>query len=198
MPDTSDIPADGMADPRFPDPADALVTAIRDRRAILFAGAGVSMNFGLPSWRALTEHLIRDLGLDPALIDRPDISYQTFAEYYRLQRHDMGALRTWFEEMWVPRDETESGSAIYDLIVTLDFPIIYTTNFDRNLEAAYERRGRDYLKVVGAHDVARASEHGCQIVKFHGDLDDPDSLVLTESDHFDRLAFDSPLDIKFR
>jgi hypothetical protein len=37
-----------------------------------------------------------------------------------------------------------------------------------------------------------------QIVKFHGDFDEDDSLVITETDYFNRLAFDSPLDIKFR
>ena len=34
-------------------------------------------------------------------------------------------------------------------------------------------------------------------MKFHGDFDDDASLVLTETDYFNRLAFDSPLDIKF-
>src|SRR3954463_1180654 len=37
-----------------------------------------------------------------------------------------------------------------------------------------------------------------QIVKFHGDFDDDGSLVITETDYFNRLAFDSPLDVKFR
>jgi SIR2-like domain len=35
-------------------------------------------------------------------------------------------------------------------------------------------------------------------VKYHGDFDDDNSLVLAETDYFNRLAFDSPLDIKFR
>jgi hypothetical protein len=37
-----------------------------------------------------------------------------------------------------------------------------------------------------------------QIIKYHGDFDDDASLVLTETDYFDRLTFDSPLDVKFR
>src|SRR3954463_15916107 len=37
-----------------------------------------------------------------------------------------------------------------------------------------------------------------QIVKFHGDFDDDGSLVITETDYFNRLAFDAPLDVKFR
>jgi len=37
-----------------------------------------------------------------------------------------------------------------------------------------------------------------QIIKFHGDTISDDSIVLTESSYFERLAFDSPLDIKLR
>jgi hypothetical protein len=37
-----------------------------------------------------------------------------------------------------------------------------------------------------------------QIVKFHGDFDDDTSIVLDETSYFDRLEFDSPLDIKLR
>ena len=35
-------------------------------------------------------------------------------------------------------------------------------------------------------------------MKFHGDFDDDGSLVITETDYFNRLAFDAPLDVKFR
>lgn len=34
-----------------------LARAIRNRQAILFAGAGVSMTVGLPSWQTLIEHV---------------------------------------------------------------------------------------------------------------------------------------------
>jgi len=37
-----------------------------------------------------------------------------------------------------------------------------------------------------------------QIIKFHGDFDDDSSLVFTESSFFQRLDFESPLDIKLR
>ena len=47
-------------------------------------------------------------------------------------------------------------------------------------------------------DIAHADTAATQIVKFHGDFDDDASLVLAETDYFERLSFDSPLDIKFR
>jgi len=35
-------------------------------------------------------------------------------------------------------------------------------------------------------------------LSLHGDFDDDSSLVLTESSYFERLSFESPLDIKLR
>jgi hypothetical protein len=82
--------------------------------------------------------------------------------------------------------------------VKLDFPVIYTTNYDRNLEAAFVQRKKEFVKIANAKDLASAEKSSTQIVKFHGDLEDDDSLVLTETDYFDRLSFEAPLDVKFR
>lgn len=47
-------------------------------------------------------------------------------------------------------------------------------------------------------DLAKLWGEVTPIIKIHGDLDDPDTLVLTETDHFERLSFNAPLDIRFR
>jgi hypothetical protein len=174
------------------------VETIRNRQAILFAGAGVSMTVGLPSWSTLIEHLAEELGLDPAIAAEPDINYFTLAEYYRLTQGSIGPLRSWMDRNWtIPEDRLKS-SRVHELLVRLDFPIVYTTNFDRNLEAAFALHGKEFVKIVNAKDVARAREGVTQIVKLHGDFDDDASIVIAETDYLDRLSFDSPLDIKFQ
>jgi len=175
-----------------------LIKSINEQRAILFAGAGLSMSVGLPSWQKLIEHLGEELGMDARGLLGPDVSYHTLAEYYRIQQGSIGPLRSWMDRNWkVSRDAVKS-SKMHELIVGLNFPIIYTTNFDRNIETAFEIHGRDYVKVANARDIAKTREGVTQIVKFHGDFDDDDSLVITETDYFNRLAFDAPLDVKFR
>ncbi|HYZ48928.1 MAG TPA: SIR2 family protein, partial [Sphingomonas sp.] len=77
-------------------------------------------------------------------------------------------------------------------------PILYTTNYDNNLEVAYRLARRGYVKIVNARDLAHAEDGCTQIVKYHGDFEEDSSLVLAETDYFDRLNFDSPLDVKFR
>ena len=180
------------------DHLDELARSIRERRAILFAGAGISMAVGLPSWQSLIEHMAGELDLDPEGALSPVNGYQVLAEYYRITKGTIGPLRSWMDREWeVPRDRVRE-SRIHQLIVSLDFPLIYTTNYDRNLEVAFELHERPYVRIANARDVAQAVGHGTQIVKFHGDFDDEESLVFTETDYFSRLSFDGPLDVKFR
>ena len=184
--------------PDSPSLLDQLARAIVDRRALLFAGAGLSMTVGLPSWSELIERMRGELNLDPDPETNPAASYHTLAEYYRLKQGSIGPLRSWMDRTWKVSDEKVRASRMHELIIELDFPIIYTTNYDRNLESAFEVHGKDYVKVANARDIAKTREGVTQIVKFHGDFDDDQSLVLTETDYFNRLAFDSPLDVKFQ
>jgi SIR2-like domain len=177
---------------------DSLAGMIRHRRAILFAGAGLSMSVGLPSWGQLIEHMGAELGLDPAPFLGVDSGYQTLAEYYRLRKGSIGPLRSWMDRNWSVSEERVRASRLHEIIVSLGFPIIYTTNYDANLEAAFRIHGREYVKIANARDIAKANGSATQIVKFHGDFEDDQSLVIAETDYFGRLSFSSPLDIKFQ
>jgi hypothetical protein len=55
-----------------------------------------------------------------------------------------------------------------------------------------------YAKIANAKDISLADPDLPHIVKFHGDFEDDNSIVLTESDYFERLNFETPLDVKFR
>jgi hypothetical protein len=179
------------------EPLDELAESIRQRRAILFAGAGLSMSVGLPSWSELIDHMRQELGLEPQG-PAPAATYQTLAEYYRLTRGSIGPLRSWMDRTWSVSEERVRNSRIHQLVVELDFPLLYTTNYDNNLEAAFRLHGRDFIKICNVRDIAGGSGGLPQIIKFHGDFEDDQSLVLAETDYFDRLDFESPLDLKFR
>lgn len=156
------------------------------------------MAVGLPSWKMLVDHLLKELALDHAAIEGLSEAHQMLAEYYRIKHGNIGSLRSWLDRHWSVARGSVAKSAIHRLIVELDFPVIYTTNYDRNLELAFQEHGRAYAKIANAKEIADAPAGVTHIIKYHGDFDDDGSLVLTETDFLDRLTFDSPVDIKFR
>lgn len=156
------------------------------------------MAVGLPSWQSLVDHLLKELDLSPEVIDGMNDGYQMLAEFYRLKQGGMGSLRSWLDRNWKVAADRVAESKLHKLIVELDFPTIYTTNYDRNLETAFEVHKKAYAKIANAKQMADAADGVTHIVKYHGDFDDDTSLVLTETDFLNRLSFDSPLDIKFR
>lgn len=177
---------------------DDLAERIRDRRAILFVGAGASAGLGLPDWPGLIEHLGRDLGDDPEELAGYSDGFLALAEYYRLRKRSLAAVREWMAREWHVPDEALRESRVFEILIGLRFPLIYTTNFDQLLERAFEVRGIRYNKVVAVEDLSKLDDSLPTVVKFHGDIDDEPSLMLTETDYFRRLSFEAPLDIKLR
>lgn len=144
----------------------ALVSAVRERDAILFAGAGVSMNLGLPSFRQLVDQIGKELGFDPDIFQTFG-DYQSLAEYYVMEKK-IGPLRSWMDRSWHPESIDIKKSAVHRLIVELEFPIIYTTNYDRWLERAHEAYGKTFHKISGVGDLVKHKDpNGIEIVKFH-------------------------------
>ena len=84
------------------------------------------------------------------------------------------------------------------ICANLGCPTIYTTNYDRWLEIAFARRNKSFVKIANVGDFTKIRDGITQIVKLHGDFEDDGSLVLTETSYFERMSFESPLDIKLR
>lgn len=174
-----------------------LIQAIREQKAVLFVGAGLSKNLGLPTFDELINHLAEELDFDPQVFHLSG-DYLSLAEYYHLKKGSLGSLRSWMDRTWHDSSIDIGKSEIHKSIVNLKFPLIYTTNYDRWLEKAFEAENVRYSKITNVADIAKAGNGHTQIVKLHGDFDDDASIVLTESSYFDRLSFESPLDIKLR
>jgi SIR2-like domain len=182
--------------PHFPD-ADTLRDLRTGGRLIPFIGAGFSIPLGLPSWSSLADIIAEHLDYDPEVYRLNGTPLQ-LAEYYVATNGSIGALRSEMDRLFDPDDDAIRASRTHGLLAELRFPIIYTTNYDRIIERAFELRNVPHCTVANVDDVAKAPPNVTQIVKFHGSFNDDASLVLRESSYFERLEFESAMDIRLR
>jgi hypothetical protein len=100
--------------------------------------------------------------------------------------------------MMNPPDEALLQSPIHRQLAALDkCRLFYTTNFDDFLEKAFSLAGRAH-EVVAVEMHMAGARSGCDIVKFHGDLNHPAAIVLTESEYEERLTLSTALDYRLR
>lgn len=177
-----------------------LIEAYNDKKLILFVGAGVSSTIGLPDWKVLIDQIAFKLGYDPKVLKAYSNDYLAIAEFYKLKVGSIGSLRSWMDVEWHNDriKKTMETSKIHEYIAKGEFPIIYTTNYDRWLEKSHEFHKVEINKVSNVEDIAQYKSEERQVIKFHGDFDDDNSIVLDESSYYRRLDFETPLDIKFR
>lgn len=152
--------------------------ALGDGTGAVFIGAGVSMAAGYPSWSQLLKDIGEELG-----VEAQDI-------------HDLAALAQWsIHESGgetrvrnVIRDEIGKDLQIPEVLQTLArLPTrqIWTTNYDRLIERAFESLSRP-LDVISCNaDLAiRARSGATRLYKMHGSVDRLDDIVIA-TDHYE-------------
>jgi NAD-dependent SIR2 family protein deacetylase len=145
--------------------------AHRTGKLMLFVGAGVSANLGLPSWGALIARIAEELGYDPKIFSTYG-NYLALAEFYKKKKGGLGSLRSWMDREWHKSTTDISESQIHQLITQGNFSRIYTTNYDRWLEYAHDAFDVKYDKIASVADLASSTDGRRQIIKFHGDFAD--------------------------
>jgi hypothetical protein len=143
---------------------DELVDSIRDRQTLLFAGAGLSMSLKLPSWAELIAHLASEVGYDPDVFASLGDNLQ-LAEFYKIKKTSLGPLRSWLDRKWHANESQVDTSRAHQAIINLKFPTIYTTNYDRWLEIAFDRKNVKRVKVANVGDFTLDRRGAVEIVR---------------------------------
>jgi hypothetical protein len=168
-----------------------------DGKLIPFVGAGLSQRFGLPSWSALIGTIAEELDYDPDVF-KCNGRYEQLAEYYVDTQGSIGPLRSLMDKAFDPSDDEIAKSRAHSALVEMKLQLIYTTNYDTIIERAFELKNQPCHTVANIDHIANAPIGTTRVVKFHGTFGDDASLVLTESSYFDRLEFESAIDIQLR
>ena len=178
-----------------------LVEDIARRRAVLFFGSGISDNASSadgtrhpPTWAELLR-----LAADAIAPNAPQLAEEvrafvacgdvlTAAEIVRRvlgQRRLTALLR---RELVAPRFE---AAPIHDALLALDFRITLTPNFDTLYESRAHSHGRAPVEVCDYSNpavAARVREDCNLIIKTHGSMSHPASLIFSRCDYVQARA----------
>jgi hypothetical protein len=151
-----------------------------------------------PSWREMVDEAAKILGFsDPELLRMRGTDLQIL-EYFKIKKKNLAPLNNWMIRLLDAPDDAISKSVLHEHIAELNqCRVLYTTNYDDFLERSFRARGRP-VQVVATEEDMGFGGNNTQIVKFHGDFNNPDDMVATERDYFRRMRLDGPMDLKLR
>jgi hypothetical protein len=143
----------------------------------VFVGSGISLGAGLPNWTDLTAPLKSDLEIDV----NSKLDPLQIAELYEVKNGRSALIQYLKDRLGNVRFHL---TRTHELIVSLPVQRIYTTNFDTFLEQASQKRQLNRNVISNVHHVGLSDASTLSIVKLHGDLADPASIVITARDFY--------------
>jgi hypothetical protein len=171
-----------------------------------FIGAGASMSVSWlggkergPSWDEMINQAVTLLGSnDPSLLRQRGSDLQVL-EFFKIRMGDLAPLTNWLSRRFAQAaDDDILASPIHTELVQLELcSIYYTTNYDDFLERALRKHGRPAQAITAERNVAH-NRSNIEVVKFHGDFNNPKEMVVTESQYMDRMRLESAMDFKLR
>lgn len=148
--------------------------ASKQGRLVIFVGAGVSANSGVPTW----SQLINEMKLEC------NIEYETdglkIAQYYKDLRGDKEYMDKVKE---ILKYNNVIPNSIHKAILSLNPCHIITTNYDNLLEQEISNEYKQFTIIREDKDIPNMA-YPNSLVKMHGDFDS-DNIVLTEKDYYD-------------
>jgi tetratricopeptide (TPR) repeat protein len=182
-----------MTSTTLPAPDPELIEAGASGHLVIMVGAGASFESGLPSWGRLLESLFAQAQTKatPEQAEELNQAKSWFAEKGDLLEK-ASLLRQVMGEPWVAgviaadmRRATATPTAIHRALAAIPGAAFLTTNYDTLLEAAIAERTGTRPRVVLLSNVEGIRDFCAgQVLKLHGDIDAPETIVLSSEDFF--------------
>jgi hypothetical protein len=169
--------------------ARAIGQIVKGRQLSLFVGSGVSCACGMPSWDKLITDMKVDLRRNCAKPDLPELnrflrssSPFKIAGLFKARRGEVSYAQFLRHRF---RNCPTAIAPLLKGVVGLPVPTIFTTNYDKLLETACRstRSEFDPTVIVDPSQIQALAGNERRIIKVHGDIDHPKSIILTDDDY---------------
>jgi formylglycine-generating enzyme required for sulfatase activity len=157
-------------------------------RVVLFAGAGLSAP-QLPGWAKLLQDMLQWTRLQSIPLASPceeiaelikDADLLLAAQTLRSQMGEPNFQR-FIQETF--RHPNLRPTPVHGLLPSVGFSAVLTTNYDKLIDQAYPAGTRVFTQLDHAGLALLNREREFAIVKVHGDVDHPDTIVLGQADY---------------
>ena len=169
-----------------------------NNRLVIFVGSGVSNNSGVPTWKGLIETIAKKInynencnGCDSIETSCPkeDCSERfnfTATEFLRIPEYyyQSASSDEYFQTISDTLKCDKESNAVDEIILDIAPHHIITTNYDTLLENSASIKTANYKVIYEDKDLLSNASDG-YIIKMHGDIDRPETIVLKESDYID-------------
>ncbi|EJU93680.1 SIR2 family protein [Enterococcus faecalis] len=151
--------------------------AIQEGYAAVFAGAGISVGAGYVDWKGLVAPFADEMGLD---IDKEYDLTRVIQYYINYKRRRNGVSQTIINKFISHEESTKT----IDLLTQLPVQTYWTTNYDKLLEKNLEKQNKKVdVKVTDKNLTTNVYDRDVVIYKMHGDVSNPDEIVLSKDDY---------------
>jgi hypothetical protein len=165
---------------------EALAAKAQNDRLVPFMGAGVSMSAGAPSWGGLIAALARGVDLSPeetaslGYNNRNALDQAAFLRHaYEARRPNPTEADGGFVEAIIKAVALPRYGLAPSLLASLNTTQAITLNYDDLYEKAYRDAGGELTVIPGR--TAESTDNW--LLKLHGSVDEPSSIVLTRDDY---------------
>lgn len=168
---------------------DELVQKVRNGTAVPLVGSGVSRPSGIASWDRLVSELRRSV----SGIIREDIMPEDLdlLETPRLYSRVQGSRRPLYDLLEKAVGSGFKANDLHSMLVTLPVKSIITTNWDLLLENSLTH-GPPFNVICEDNRVSTWRENDAlQLIKLHGSIGAPHSIVFSEEDYHSLYGGDS-------
>ncbi len=178
-------------------PADFL-ESLKCNRVVGVIGAGLSLAAGLPSWQRLLELLIAECENQLVSFSEGDelralLENRMFFEVAEECKSLLGnsLFRDFMRRIFRPPNLKPSN--LHRMLPNIPFRALLTTNYDCLLEQTYAlvASSPEFLPVYTQKNVAELSRIAVEerpfLLKMHGHIDDPETLILSSKDYSDLI-----------